>query len=178
MKLSIWYDKQHVYLDLSAEDTEKLWISLSLEDEGLSQKEKEERIQKKFDELINNPEYNSWRQLRRHRGYSKAMPNDDEDVSECDFSEPLMSEVADPNIFLQDEIQRDEWLEYESVCSWVRDALASKPLWAEAFIAVRLDGMAVKDFAESVGIKDPDIISKYLARAEKKLRKVYSERQI
>ena len=41
MKLKIRYENEVQTLELNAEDTEQLWVSLSLEGEGLSQAERE-----------------------------------------------------------------------------------------------------------------------------------------
>ena len=95
-----------------------------------------------------------------------------------DTSEPLMCEVADDRIFLKDEIERSRREEREAVCQWVRKALAKKPNWADAFIAVRIDGVSVNDHAAAIGVKDASIISKWLGRAEKKLKENFENRQI
>ncbi|MDT3390097.1 MAG: sigma-70 family RNA polymerase sigma factor [bacterium] len=176
MKLRIRYENELQYLELNAEDTERLWISLSLEGEGLSQAERENRIEEFFEEQFNRPEYNNWHKETRRIGNSKARPK--EDNGEVEVSEPLMSEVIDDRIFMQDEIRRDEQEEYEEVCDRVRTILAKKPHWAEAFIAVRIDGVSVNDHAASIGVKDASIVSKWLSRAEKKLREKYRNRQI
>ena len=63
--------------------------------------------------------------------------------------------------------------DYEAACQWVREVLAKKPKWADAFIAVRMDGMTVNDYAASIGVSDASIVSKWLKRAEKKLRENY-----
>lgn len=174
MELKIRYDNAYQTLVLDAEETEKLWISLSLEGEDLSQEEKEKLIRDEWEEQYNKPDYNSWHKFDRHRGYSKA-PFGEEDI---DPSEPLMKEVADERIFRRDEIERDERDSYESICQWIRKVLVKKPKWADAFIAVRMDGVSVNDHAALIGVSDASIVSKWLARAEKKLRENYPNRQI
>ena len=57
MRLKIRYEQEFQTIELDAEATEQLWVSLSLEGEGLSQEEREQRIQDAFDEQYNRPEY-------------------------------------------------------------------------------------------------------------------------
>lgn len=178
MKLEVRYDNTVQTINLDAEATEQLWISLSLEGEGLTQAQREKMIQDEWNEKYNKPEYNNWRKFDRHRGYSKAQPGKDDSEDDVDTSEPLMSEVADDRIFCQDEIERDRREDHEAVCEWVRKVLANKPNWADAFIAVRIDGTSVNDHAAAIGVKDARIVSKWLARADKKLKENYQNRQI
>ena len=49
MKLKIRYDETVQTLDLDEKATEQLWVSLSLEGEGLSDSEREQKIQEAFD---------------------------------------------------------------------------------------------------------------------------------
>ena len=88
-----------------------------------------------------------------------------------------MSEVADDRIFRQDELTREEQESYEAICSWIREVLAKKPNWSEAFIAVRMDGMTVNEYAAATG-QNAYNVSKYIARAEKILKENYGKRQI
>lgn len=48
-----------------------------------------------------------------------------------------------------------------------------KRKWAEAFIAIRIDGVSVNDYAAAIGVKDASTVSKWLSRAEKKLKENY-----
>lgn len=174
MKLNIRYDDEIVELELDTREMEQLWVSFSLEQEDLPQKEKESRIQEEFDKQFNQPEYKNLRKFARHRGFSKARPDEDE---EFDTDEPLISEVRDPGVFSKYESEHENKMQYDEVCAEVREILKKKPKWAEAFIAVRLDEMTVNDFAASIG-EEPYNISKYLTRAEKKLKEFFEKRQI
>lgn len=177
MKLRIRYDEAYQVLDLDEKATEQLWVSLDLDGgEGLTQAEREKRIQEAFDAKYNRPEYNNWRKLNRHRGETKAKPSKDETEDDVDTSEPLMSEVADDRIFRRDELSRAEREEYEDVCAWIRKVLKDKPQWSAAFIAVHMDGEQTKDYAASIGV-DPTTVTHWLRRAEKKLRENYKNRQ-
>lgn len=178
MKLKVRYDESVQTIDLDAAATQELWVSLSLDGDDLTQDEKERLIQKEWEKQFNRPDYNSWRKFDRHRGYSKAQPGKNDGEDDVDTSEPLMSEVADDRIFRRDEIERDRREGHEDVCEWVRKVLAKKPNWAEAFIAVRIEGISVNDHAAAIGVKDASIVSKWLARAEKKLKENYQNRQI
>ena len=177
MKLRIRYDEAYQVLDLDEKATEQLWVSLDLDGgEGLTQAEREKRIQEAFDAKYNRPEYNNWRKLNRHRGETKAKPGKDGPEDDVDTSEPLMSEVADDRIFRMDELARAEHEEYGDVCEWIRRMLKDKPQWSAAFIAVHMDGEQTKDYAASLGV-DPTTVTHWLRRAEKKLRENYKNRQ-
>ena len=179
MKLKIRYEQEYQTIELDTEATEQLWVSLSLDEgEGLSNEEREQRIQDAFNEGYNKPDYNSWHKFDRHRGFSKAQPDKDDFEDAVDINEPLMDEVADDRLFRKDELDRAEREEYEDVCSWIRQTLVKKPNWAEAFIAVRIDGVSVNDYAASIGVSDASVVSKWLTRATKKLRDFYPNRQI
>ncbi len=172
MRLSIRYENQFQSIELNEEETQEMWVSLSLEGENL---EKEKLIQKTFDEKFNKPEYNIWHRETRHLTTPKERFNDDGD--EYDTSEPLMKEVADDRIFRKDEIERAYQDEYKSVCKWIRTALGKKQDWADMFIAVRIDGMSIREYASSIGVSENNITQK-LKRATKKLEQEYKNRQI
>lgn len=172
MRLSIRYENQFQSIELNEKETQEMWVSLSLEGENL---EKEKLIQKTFDEKFNKPEYNIWHRETRHLTTPKERFNDDGD--EYDTSEPLMKEVADDRIFRKDEIERVYQDDYEGVCKWIRTALAKKQNWADMFIAVRIDGMSIREYASSIGVSENNITQK-LKRATKKLEQEYKNRQI
>lgn len=174
MKLKVRYDEELQILELNTEDIDKLWISLSLEDEELTQEDKEIRIQEAFDAQYNKPEYNTMHQFDRNRGYSRAKPDRDDAF---DATDPLLSEVRDPGVFWKDEINRWAKFEYEEKCDEVRSVLSDKPHWAEAYIAVCFDGMKAADYACSIGEKFYNI-SKWIHRAEKKLKDFSHKRQV
>ncbi len=172
MRLSVRYENQVQSIELNEEETQEMWVSLSLEGENL---EKEKLIQKTFDEKFNKPEYNIWHRETRHLTTPKERFNDDGD--EYDTSEPLMKEVADDRIFRKDEIERAYQDDYEGVCKWIRTALGKKQDWADMFIAVRMEGMSIREYASSIGVSENNITQK-LKRATKKLEQEYKNRQI
>lgn len=175
MRLSIRYENQFQSIELNEEETREMWISLSLEGENLEKDEKEKLIQEKFDEKFNKPEYNIWHRKTRHLTTSRKRLNDDGD--EYDTSERLMKEVTDDRIFRKDEIERTNQYEYESVCQWIRTTLGKKQDWADMFIAVRIDGMSIREYASSIGVDENNITQK-LKRATRKLEQEYKNRQI
>jgi hypothetical protein len=175
MRLSIRYENKLQTIELNEKETEEMWISLSLEGDELPKKDKERLIQDAFNEEFNKPEYNNWHKFDRHRGNSKASPNDEGE--EYDTSEPLMKEVADVRVFQKDQINRDYQYEYEDVCKWIRKVLGKKEDWADMFIAVRIDGMSIREYASSIGADENNITQK-LKRATKKLEQEYKNRQI
>lgn len=177
MKLKVRYDESVQTIDLDAEATEQLWVSLSLEGDDLTQKEREQMIQEEWEKQFNRPDYNSWHKFDRHRGYSKAQPGKDDGEDDVDTSEPLLDEVADKHIFFKDQIDRENRESYEAICEKVRCILRKKPDWADMFIAVRMDGQSIREYAAEVGADENNITQK-LKRAEKKLRENYKNRQI
>ena len=78
MKLKIRYENEIQTIELDVKATEKMWVSLSLEGEGLSQQEREELIQKEWNEKFNKADYNKFKRwvtseilpsIRRHGMY-------------------------------------------------------------------------------------------------------------
>ena len=175
MRLSVRYDNKFQIIELNEKETEEMWISLSLEGDELPNSDKERLIQDAFNEIFNKPEYNNWHKFDRHKGYSIAKPN--ADGLECDTSEPLMKEVADDRVFRKDELERAYQNEYEDVCQWIRTVLGKKQDWADMFIAVRIDGMSIREYASSIGVSENNITQK-LKRVEKKLQVFFQNRQI
>lgn len=177
MKLNIWYDGyKETIIELNAEETEGLWVSLSLEgDEEMSQEEKERKIQEAFDEKFNKPDYNSWHKHRRHTGLSKSQYTEDREMSGTDAADVLLSEIRDSSIFRSEIEEWEEQAEYEELCEWIRKVLVKHPEWAEAFIAVYMEGETVRAYAKRVGTSGQNISMK-LGRAKKKLREAWPDR--
>ena len=180
MKLKIRYEDEYQTIELDAEAAEGLFVSLSLEDdENLTQKEKEELIQKEFERQFNRPDYNNWHRHNRHIGYSKAMRGKDGEATGTDTTDVLIDEVKDKSIFYTDQYswdKRKEW-DRDDFCAWIREVLEKKPEWADAIIAIRLNGESVKSYAARTGT-DENSVSQKLRRAVKKLKKDWAERQI
>jgi hypothetical protein len=176
MELRVRYDNKIQTLELDEKATKQMFVTLGIEeDENVTKEENEKRIQEAFDEQYNKPEYNNWHQFDRHRGYSTAKPDDGEE--DADPNEPRMDEVFDKRIFNKDELEREAKYENDAVCDGIRKSLVKKPEWADAFIAVRINGEPVHDYAKRIGT-DENSVSQKLKRAAKKLGKNYKKRQI
>ncbi|CUH97173.1 hypothetical protein P22_3299 [Propionispora sp. 2/2-37] len=128
-----------------------------------------ETVQEMLD-LMNSKEYNNWRRFHRHLGKPNTpFRKDDEAEDETD----VMDTIADDS----QETERNLNYEYEDICSKIRQALTKKPEWADAFIAVRIDGMSIRDYASSIGADENNITQK-LKRATKKLKEFFENHQI
>lgn len=179
MQLKIRYDWRVQTIELDTEETEKLWVSLSLEGEDLSQEEREKKIQDAFDIEFNEEERKNWRRSSRHKGYTRSLFGKEGcgDENGPDSFEPLMDEVLDDRIFRKHEIEQIEKERYENLCEWIRKVLIKKPEWADAFISVYLDGETIRAYSARMGVDENNITQK-LKRAKKKLRENYQNRQI
>ena len=163
---------------LGREEMEQMLDMFSIDGEGLSQEEMEVLIQQAWDEQFCRPEYNVWHRETRHidpspkarrmdgrRGYIQGN-SDDEGFDPMDC------------LLFADNIEElENRIEYDEICTWIREVLAKKPEWAEAFIAVRMGREPIRRYAARTGA-DENSISQKLKRAEKKLRDHYKNRQI
>lgn len=172
MKIVLRYEEIEQTIEIDEKDLDDFCISLSVDsDSDTSNKEK--LIQKAIDDEFNRPEYNNFHKETRHIGLSKlALRNKDDNEWQ---DEPSMSEVVDSSLFTkyQDIYEREE--EYKELYNKLHTILGTKNNWIEAIMAVRVDGMSVNDYAASIGVKDASIVSKWLTRAERKLRAYYEK---
>lgn len=134
-------------------------------------------VQEMFD-LMNKREYNGWRRETRRtdfdpkmkktngkKGYIQGQPDD------------KSFNIMDYICTASDEEQRSRNYEYEDICEWICKILFKKPEWANAFIAVRIDGIPIREYATFIG-EDENNITQKLKRASKKLQQEYKNRQI
>ena len=154
MELKIRYENGYQTINLNTEDTKKMWVSLSLEGEGLSQEEKESRIQEAFEEQFNRPEYNNWHKETRHidptpkrkrmdgrRGYICGEKDDDS----FDIMDYLA--VTYPKCGVYDE--EDETAKmYESVLELIQEKV--KPDFVDTFIAIASKRTTPKQIASKM----------------------------
>lgn len=164
LELKVRYDNGYQTISLDDAATEALWVTLSVEDEDLGKDEKS--IQEAFEKQFNRPDYNNWHTFRRHTGYSRE---------EGDNGEPSRIRVFhESSVFnVEEELETEEC--YAEICRHIRECL--KPEWAELFIAVNINGETIRDYADRIGGSENNITRK-LQRAEKKLKKIFSKRQI
>ena len=128
-----------------------------------------ETVQEMLD-LMNSKEYNNWRRFHRNLGKPKTpYRKDDEAEDETD----VMDTIADDS----QESERNLLYEYEDVCQWIHKYLGKKQDWAEMFIAVRINGMPIRDYARFIGADENNITQK-LKRAEKKIKEFFENHQI
>lgn len=146
------------------------WMNIWME-ENESEEHFETRLQEAIDIEFNHPEYNIWHKEDRHRGYSKAKPDENGIYPE----EPLMNELRDPSIYIKDQLDREQRWEYEACCQWFRDNF--KPAQADMLIAIILDDCSIDEYARRIG-DNPNNVSHRFVRAKKKMKKVYEERPI
>ncbi|MBW8349369.1 sigma-70 family RNA polymerase sigma factor [Bacillus sp. IITD106] len=165
MRFSVRYEEKIQTIELNDEETEQMWVSLSLVGEGLSKSNKERLIQDAFNDKYNKPEYNNWHKFDRHRGMpKKPFRKDDESEDATDHMDYLPDNSH--------EVARNKKENYEYYCEIIRSIL--KPKHSEPFIAVYLDGMTMTEYAEREGVSK-SAISHRLATAKKNLKKVFPE---
>lgn len=173
MKLRIRYENEIQTIELNKKDTETLWVSLSLEGEGLSQKEKEELIQETWEEQYNRPDYNQYHRETRHidptpkrkkmngiRGYICG----DEDDQSFNIMDYLTAHDPISNF--------EKKFDYEECCDRIREAV--KPEQADMLIAIILDGMKPAEYAAITGDTANNVSHKY-RRALKNLQKYFTK---
>ena len=165
MRFSVRYEEKIQTIELNDEETEQMWVSLSLVGEGLSKSNKERLIQDAFNDKYNKPDYNNWHKFDRHRGMpKKPFRKDDESEDATDHMDYLPDNSH--------EVARNKKEDYEYYCEIIRSIL--KPKHSEPFIAVYLDGMTMTEYAEREGVSK-SAISHRLNTAKKNLKKVFPE---
>ena len=160
MKLKIRYENTYQTLEVET-DAMKSWLSIDVEDG----EDVEAAIQAQFDEKWNKPDYNSWHHLNRRIGQpKKSYRRDDEDADAGDGVDTLEDTSQ------MDALERK--MEDEECRAKVRAVL--KPEYADVLIAVDMDGMTAREYAESHGEKE-NTVSHRRMRAKKKLREIFSK---
>lgn len=76
----------------------------------------------------------------------------------------------------RDELNRAKNEDNEAVCQTVRTVLEKKPEWADAVIAVFINGESIREYSARVGANENNITQK-LKRAKKKLQNFFANRQ-
>ena len=168
MKLKICYENKYQTIVLNDQDTETLWVSLSIEGEGLSQEEKEQLIQDAWEEQFNKPDYNNWHAETRHLG--NAMMKGKDGIVEVNTDEAIMDKSADKSMFTRSLDTVENQFSYEIWCGKIRDAFPAST--AEMLIAIALDGMEVEEYAAVIGDK-PNNVSHRYRRAVKKFKEIF-----
>lgn len=169
MKLKVLYDRRCQRIELSMEDVDRLCASFSIEEyENLPQQEKEKKLQEAFNKQFNKAEANNFKQQHRYLDGSESFYDED-------GVDPLMPKTFFKDVFIasEKEILRED--NYERFCLTVQKLMPKKPHWYKAFIAVKLDGMKIKDYAASIGVGDPSLVSRWVTHAEEKIKRNFKE---
>lgn len=172
MKIKIRYNNEFQKLEV---DRDEMWVSLSLgSSDGLSEKEMEKRIQDRFDEMFNRPEYNNWHRHDRHND-GAATPKRMDGKKGCVFTkdaeedEPIGNTI---DLFPDntDTEHRDIKDEYEAVCALIRKHLKADQ--AELLIQIHINKVPKQEYASQLGIT-PSAVSHRLETAEKNFKKIF-----
>lgn len=81
------------------------------------------------------------------------------------------------NLVSRDELDWERKVDDEAVCQIIRRVLEKKPEWADAVIAVFINGESIRGYAARIGANENNITQK-LKRARKKLQNYFANRQI
>ncbi|WP_105325880.1 RNA polymerase sigma factor [Acidaminococcus provencensis] len=147
-----------------------------------------------MNEDFNKPLYNDWHREHRRRSEFPDYQGRDEEENNLmnpieDASDTCGCAVAgsgckrngkampDMSLVSRDEVERDREASDEETQQTIRIALAKKPEWAEAVIAVYIDGESIRAYAARTGANENNITQK-LKRAKKKLQEFFGNRQI
>ena len=166
MKIKIRYNNEFQKLEV---DRDEMWVSLSLgSTEGLTDSEMEKRIQDKFDEMFNRPEYNNWHRHDRHTT-GTATPRRLVQASDEESDEPATNTI---DLFGDntDTEHRESQYEYEALCDLLRKRLKADQ--AELLIQVHINKVPKQEYAAKLGIS-PSAVSHRLETAEKNFKKIF-----
>ncbi len=164
MELSIRYENIFETVTVNIAEMEG-WLNISV-DTDATMKEREANVQHAFDVRFNRPDYNPYHRETRHR--AKTPKTDKEEVS---FN--ALENVED-TAYSRRMAEKDE---YSSAVQDIREALAKKPDWADAAIAVWLNQESIREYAARTGQNENNVTQK-LKRAKEKLKKFFENRQI
>jgi len=118
----------------------------------------EKRTAEEIIEEWNRQEFNAWRRHHRYIDSSSTFYEEGEQVD-------VLNTVADKSQV--EEYQRQE--DYDDICQKIHQVLKREQ--ADMIIAICLDGMAVKDYADKIGDQLKNV-SKRFNRAKKILREI------
>lgn len=172
MKIKIRYNNEFQKLEV---DRDEMWVSLSLgSTEGLTDTEMEKRIQDKFDEMFNRPEYNNWHRHDRHNTGTATPKRLDGKRGFVQSSDEESDEPATNTIDLfadnNDTEQRNRQHEYEAVCDLLRKHLKADQ--AELLIQIHINKVPKQEYAAKLGIT-ASAVSHRLETAEKNFKKIF-----
>lgn len=180
MEIKIKYDNENEYaapivkVATIAEEEWQVMVETDFEkrrkaaapDEVVERRSPQEIMENEF----NKPLYNDWH--REHRRRSKFPKPNFMDAGDADTSDG--SELIEDKAYAE---ERAAWHDHEALCQQIHEALPDKPEWADAVIAIYLDGDTVQGYAAQHG-ESANNISQKLRRAKKKLQNFFAKRHI
>ena len=182
MKIRIRYENQVTTIDIPEEEFEVM-IQLDYE-QRLVESNNPSAVtlrtpQEIMDERFNRPDYNNWHRYWRNVD-DNAVPQNLRGQKQHRTSD--MGTCNEPTHYTMDEFPDFEAIEKrqhedddEALREWIREQL--KPEYAEMLIAIHMDGMSLKDYADQIGIEQSNA-SHRLKRAERKFREITGKRHI
>ena len=165
MKVTLKYDQgiktnEVVELEVPTHEFEEM-IEFDYQ-ERLAKADEGETVERRTPQEIldemNRGEYNSWQTHNKRHTVGASSMEEGEEANIIDLLEDRSQLEA---------YERQE--DYEEQCQRIRNEFKLKPDQADMVIAICLDGMAVKDYAEEIGDK-PNNVMHRLKRAKKLLK--------
>lgn len=146
-------------------------------------------VQEIMDAEFNRPIYSEWhREHRRRAEFPNYQDRDEKDIALVNPIETAPDTysctvagsgcrrnrmpIPDMSTVSRDEAERNRQAEYDAICQAIRTVLAKKPEWADAVIAIYINGESVRGYARRVGVNENNISQK-LKRAKEKLKKFF-----
>ncbi len=164
MELKIRYEESFDTVTVNIDEMEG-WLNISASPDA-TMTERETNVQRAFDIKFNRPDYNQYHRETRH--IAKKPKPEKEEIS---FN---TLENMEDTAYSRRMAEKDE---YSSAVQDIREALANKPEWADAAIAVWLNQESIREYAARTGQNENNVTQK-LKRAKEKLKKFFENRQI
>ena len=204
MKIRVKYyandeSKAPMTMDVEVAEGEcKIMIEQDYQQRKRAAAEGEPVVRRSAQEIIdgefNRPLYNDWhREHRRRTEFPDYQSRDEQDgvlANPIEYAPDTYScgiagsgcrrngkPVPDMSLVSCDELNRAKKNDDEAVCQTIRKVLEKKPEWADAVIAVFINGESIRGYAARIGANENNVTQK-LKRAKKKLKKFWGNRQI
>ena len=170
MKIKIRYENQITTIDVPEEDcavTIQTDYEMRLAEATDKAAVAPRTMQEIMDEL-NHADYNSWHRYNRHQDKLGLQKRLNGKRTFCISPDEKGGEESELYPDFSDEEDRAKNEDYEAVCQFIRSVL--KPANADLVIAVVLDGMTVRAYAQMTGDNENNV-SHRLKYSEKLLKK-------
>ena len=170
MKIKIRYENQVTTIDGPNEDCAvtiqtdyEMRLAIATDKAAV-----EPRTMQEIMDELNHDDYNSWHRFNRHQDKLGLQKRLDGKRTYCISPDDRDGDEIESYADCSDEENRAKREDYEAVCQFIRSTL--KPANAELVIAVVLDGMTVRAYAQMIG-EDENNVSHRLKYSEKLLKK-------